>query len=261
MSYNLEHFLKIYNCLVEICHAIDLQDITLLQALLSQENYINSLVRPRNKYDEFFYENFNSYTHLFVDTVSPFEIPLQRAINTQNVEIVNLILDASKHLPHWVTCLAAGLETAINLSNTEITVLLLSKGADPSRAFSEDAPLINAVLNQNINCAIDLTKLLLSKGAFVDPKSCGSGRTPLILASYYGRLEIVKMLVNAGADVNYIAEGEGALFCAASRGHLEVYEYLLPLVSNQEEIEFAKEEIYCLQHNIVREEVWLENDV
>jgi RHS repeat-associated protein len=151
-------------------------------------------------------------------------------------------------------------QTRDMFSQMEITILLLSKGANPSIGYTEDPPLINAVLQSDINYANDLVKILLSKGAFVDPKSCGSSHTPLTLASYYGQLEIVKMLVNAGADVNYLAEGEGALFCAASQGHVDIYEYLLPLVSDLEEIKMAKEELYYKQNNIIREEVWKENE-
>jgi ankyrin repeat protein len=260
MIYNAEHFLEIYNRTVDICYAIDLQDTILLCDLLSQKYYVDCLTKPLNKYDEFLHENFNSYNHLCIDTVSPFEIPLQRAISTQNIEVINAILNAGQNLPGWETYLAAGLETAMDLSNMEITILLLSKGADPSIGYTEDPPLINAVLHSDINYANDLVKILLSKGAFVDPKSCGSSHTPLTLASYYGRLEIVKMLVNAGADVNYLAEGEGSLFCAASQGHIDIYEYLLPLVSDPEEIKIAREEIYYKQNNIIREEVWKEND-
>ncbi len=55
-----------------------------------------------------------------------------------------------------------------------------------------------------------------------------SGLTPLIYASYQGYTDIVKELINAGADVNYVTQkGAFALFVAAFNGHRDVTKLLL----------------------------------
>lgn len=55
------------------------------------------------------------------------------------------------------------------------------------------------------------------------------GRTPLIIASYYGKLETVKVLLATnGVDVNMSTDfGATALHFAAHRGHLDVVKTLL----------------------------------
>ena len=55
------------------------------------------------------------------------------------------------------------------------------------------------------------------------------GRTPLVIASYYGRLEAVKLLLAApGVDVNLGTDyGATALHFAAHRGHFDVVKLLL----------------------------------
>ena len=55
------------------------------------------------------------------------------------------------------------------------------------------------------------------------------GRTPLVIASYYGRLEAVKILLGTpGVDVNLGSDfGATALHFAAHRGHFDVVKLLL----------------------------------
>lgn len=57
------------------------------------------------------------------------------------------------------------------------------------------------------------------------------GWTPLIFAAHEGSMEMVKMLVEAGADVNYrgIDPEEFALSMAAYGGYEEIFNYLEPL--------------------------------
>ncbi len=57
---------------------------------------------------------------------------------------------------------------------------------------------------------------------------------PLLTAAWYGRLEMVKLLLDAGADINATTgRGEGnALMTAARRGNLQLVEYLLSRGAN-----------------------------
>ena len=54
-----------------------------------------------------------------------------------------------------------------------------------------------------------------------------NGETALHLASYWGDSEIVKMLIEAGADVNAVnKDGETALYWASLKGHQEIIKIL-----------------------------------
>ena len=63
----------------------------------------------------------------------------------------------------------------------------------------------------------------------------GQQTTPLLVAALYGRLEAAKLLITAGANVNFLAthedwphgQGNTALIFAAREGHLEVARLLL----------------------------------
>ncbi|RDH41593.1 ankyrin repeat domain-containing protein [Zooshikella ganghwensis] len=51
--------------------------------------------------------------------------------------------------------------------------------------------------------------------------------TPLLAASFIGRLEIVKLLVNQGANIQAKSVvGDTALIIAQRQGHDEIVEYL-----------------------------------
>ena len=96
---------------------------------------------------------------------------------------------------------------------------LLSKGVDPncvstSRGTRGLTPLINAVNSENM----DLVKILLEGGA--DPNIAFNRNTsqasPLCLATWYSNTKIVKLLLHAGADPNKAnCEGWAPLHWAA----------------------------------------------
>ena len=76
-----------------------------------------------------------------------------------------------------------------------------------------------------------MIKILLDHGAQVNPPE-PNALSPLMVASYYGNVEVVKMLLERGAQVNYMFEEKYAghlfaLLLAARQGHADVVKFLL----------------------------------
>jgi ankyrin repeat protein len=138
---------------------------------------------------------------------------------------------------------------AVNAS-AEATRLLLDHGADPNRAtragvtpilFTRDAAVVSLLVARGADVRArskvgetalmdvaargDLAgaKLLLERGADVNAVD-HRGYTALVLAAHFDgdAVELVRLLLAAGADPHAIAEGETALSLAARRGETEV---------------------------------------
>lgn len=67
---------------------------------------------------------------------------------------------------------------------------------------------------------------LLDKGASINTP-CKGGPTPLHFAAYRNKVEIAKVLLARGADVNLTRGGYTPLYLAVERGHVEMVELLL----------------------------------
>ena len=81
--------------------------------------------------------------------------------------------------------------------------------------------LIDAVEND----LIDIVQYLIGAGADVN---YNNGATPLYMAAYYGHEQIVKMLIEAGADINVkCVVGWTALQIASARGDENIVKMLL----------------------------------
>ena len=77
------------------------------------------------------------------------------------------------------------------------------------------------------NSHAEVIKLLLEKGAEINAKA-NNGATALMMAAYQGHTEIIKLLLEKGADVNAKSkDGITALWQAAQNGHTEVVKLLL----------------------------------
>jgi cytohesin len=74
---------------------------------------------------------------------------------------------------------------------------------------------------------IEIVRALIDAGADVN-KVRDNGMTPLFAAAYKGHGDIVRALIDAGADVNK-ARDDGAtpLFAAAQQGHVEIVRALI----------------------------------
>jgi predicted LPLAT superfamily acyltransferase len=79
------------------------------------------------------------------------------------------------------------------------------------------------------NGHVEVVRLLLSGGADVNQARTDTGTTLLFMAAQEGHVEVVRLLLSGGADVNQARTDTGAtpLFMAAQNGHVEVVRLLL----------------------------------
>ncbi len=115
---------------------------------------------------------------------------------------------------------------AIDKEHLEILTLLVNARLDVNFELLDGIPLERAVMKRNLF----LVKLLLEGSADANyPLKSNDNYTPLYSAACNGDIDIVKLLVEAGANVNCVWGNNWALDGAARSGHAEVYNYLYPL--------------------------------
>ena len=94
-----------------------------------------------------------------------------------------------------------GLMLACSYNNTEVVRLLLQSGADPNaRSFEDWTALLSSAGDSEVD--LEIIKLLIEYGAQVNAQN-EFETTPLVRACYWtDRTDIVKVLLDAGADIN-----------------------------------------------------------
>ena len=107
--------------------------------------------------------------------------------------------------------------------------LLLNAGADVNTTTSctdgNYTPLYGAVISKNIKCV----ELLLNSGADINIKTTYDSSV-ISIASYHGSTDIVKLLLKAGANVNYsrmLYYDRTNLMEAAGNGHYDIMKVLI----------------------------------
>ena len=117
------------------------------------------------------------------------------------------------------------LHTAIGSGDLADVKLHLVRGSDANEAIEDGqlTPLILAIFNGRL----DMVQALVNGGADVNAGSA-SGVTPLAVASSKGHLDIVQFLVGKGANVNAVdSRSETPLMMAALNGQEEVAQFLV----------------------------------
>jgi ankyrin repeat protein len=171
-----------------------------------------------------------------------FRESLNKAIEIDRPDIVAIMLQANfgkneydrgNWKPWYV---AEALETAAFLGRQEIVKQLLTIEKDNIHNISN--ALANGVWSKNIA----ILQMLMDAGASPNARTdCG---TPLIVAASTGDLKIVKFLIEAGADPHKWVDMDGycsPLLSAAFEGDRDIFEYLLPFVTDEWEIKTARE--------------------
>ena len=176
--------------------------------------------------------------------VSKFPI-LNAAIEKKNVRMVKLLLDSGANPNAESVCsngdhFSALLESIYRFPNDEIAKLLIDADADVNYVGLVDgtkSPVLSELIcnNRLKKGRTNILKLLLSKGAdpnaeriFANGNTSSALRDSIVVKSNY---TITKLLIKAGADVNYVGVENGTkvplLSDVVSLGNVNVLELLL----------------------------------
>ncbi|KAJ7453199.1 ankyrin repeat-containing domain protein [Mycena latifolia] len=143
---------------------------------------------------------------------SSYGTALQAAVLTDRPGVVRLLIDNGADVNLQGGYYGTALQAGALVGNTELLRLLIKNGADVNTWVAESFHG-NALHAATRNGREDAVRLLLENGANADILT-GEGVTPLYLASWKGWTGIVKLLIDAGADVNIDGENGTALEAA-----------------------------------------------
>ncbi|AEM23266.1 ankyrin repeat-containing protein [Brachyspira intermedia PWS/A] len=148
-----------------------------------------------------------------------------------NIAIAELLIEKGADIEARNVDGINALVYAVSLNDEEMVKFLLAKGADANTVceienehiYMPPTPLMNAVYNGNTN----IINMLLENGADINYTN-DSDMTPLIYAAYKGNTNIINTLLENGADINYTNYyGMTALMYAASYNQFEAVKILL----------------------------------
>ncbi|KAJ8873296.1 hypothetical protein PR048_026930 [Dryococelus australis] len=231
---------KKQDTLVQIINTVDFKHDTPLMTTVLQENVeiVEMLLQNGacptgssismdlllKKYPDFFLPSKEYMQLSFDEFLVPESIPLQCAINRNNLAIVNLLL----HRISDVSILdnaSLFLKLAIQNNSVEILKLLVAKGVDIN---ATDQICRELLCDASIGGNLEIMKFLCEHGANVITADLEGKSSPLYFAALFGNREIVKFLTARGVNVNTsYQEGKSPLHCATICGNIECVQILV----------------------------------
>lgn len=121
-----------------------------------------------------------------------------------DTKICQILIEAGADLDalSGMTTRRTPLRQAIQNMHTQCTKMLLEAGADSNLVVEKDTPLHSACLYSHSQPALDIVNHLIRHGAQVNPSQDCARLTPLQLAAEAIEPEILKLLLDKGADPN-----------------------------------------------------------
>lgn len=121
---------------------------------------------------------------------------------------------------------------AVKSGELAIVKLLLKFKADPNLATKEGVfPLHIAICKDKAD--LEIITNLCDAGANINQACPEDGMTPLIVACIKGHEEVVKFLIDRGADVNLVKQNDVTpLFCASGKGNVNIVKMLIEAKAN-----------------------------
>lgn len=167
---------------------------------------------------------------------------LLSACSNKSIEAVKSLLKAGASVQFQDDKNLSALHIASRHLDLSLVKLLLEHGADTTCPSTIDGYPLRIVCAQTVynywpdgneiarrlKNQLDLVTVMLKHGADVNGHSGLSDTTALIEASQVGHLEMVKLLIQEGADINAVDKYEfSALMLAVVRGHIHIVRELL----------------------------------
>ncbi|ABW27560.1 ankyrin repeat domain-containing protein [Acaryochloris marina] len=147
---------------------------------------------------------------------------LTDAINSNHLDQFKIILAENQ----WSDLeLASAAQHASQAGSLEILKRLIKYGADINLTVGEETALTAAVYANHY----EIVFTLLNAGANPSLPIHREVDPPLFIAADKGYLDLVQLLVSAGANANQTVLGEPPIIYAALSGHQDIYDFLLPM--------------------------------
>jgi len=162
--------------------------------------------------------------------------PLYNAVGKGNLELVDLLVRAGADLNYkggkarMTTMLisaiiSAALPVVKNPESVPVVKYLIQKGVNIDELDERDYSAVGVAASQSLN---DIVKVLVDAGADINQKQGEFKQTLIMLALHDDNTELVKYLIQKGVDVKAQAtDGETALYLAAAYGNIEAADALL----------------------------------
>ncbi|KAL9043543.1 MAG: hypothetical protein Q9214_003274, partial [Letrouitia sp. 1 TL-2023] len=158
---------------------------------------------------------------------------LHVATRESHVTIIRILIQKGADINMYSWRYGTPLYAASKHKSSRVIEVLLENGADPNTRSDEYG---GALYSASENNSLAAVQLLLEKGADIHASVTRyekPGCTPLQVASRRNHKDVVRILIDHGADVNNPASIDGnALYVASGEGHIEVMQQLLDAGAN-----------------------------